>query len=207
MEVNRRASLGHVKDMLNNLELRRSVVVDYTIHLLLVLTTFVLISTKQGITAVVLALLMNVIYLGEFLDIERRRQYCVIVDFLSQFFQAISNPQFSFLMGAVNSYFSLTRLRVSLMAMFLSHCRIEIAMSIYKLTGLQVCWWSVTYLQDGKPILEIQLAFATIASILKSIEAYHYYELHRSQRESSIDPTQSEAQFMTRLQSLPRATH
>ena len=152
-----------------------SLVLDYITHLSIVSLTLFIIDSRSGLLAISLSLLLNVIYIGQYCDKSHRRQYGILVDFLSQFFQGISSPRFAVLMAAINSYFSLTRFKILVGSFLLHRYRQEVACWVRHFTR-GVSWGYVTYLESGRRVMEVQLTFALVAGILKGMEAWQTYE-------------------------------
>lgn len=170
---------------------------DYGLHFLVVFITILILEYKQKPLSIWLAILINVIYAGQYLSQSRRMQYCAMVEMLSHFTQAICSPGISFCIAAINSYFSLSRLKLSLLAMVLSYHRSTITLLVFKITGSKASWLLMKFLQEGTFVLESHLIFAATAAFIRTICAFRTWTI--------LD--NSDTRYLNRQQSSDRASN
>lgn len=151
-------------------------IMDWFIHIVMILSTISLVDSKGGMNAIILGIMMNTIYVGHYLDTEERAQYGFLVEIVSQFSQAIANPSLAFFMAAINSYFSMSRMKISIAAFILLHYRTTIALLLVQYTGLRISWLVLELLQQSTVVLEAQLIFAAVSGLLKAIIVYQHWE-------------------------------
>lgn len=176
------------------------ILADWLMHTSIIVLTIFLVDRQAGLISLTSGVMLNIIYIGQHLTLRQIKQYSLMVEAISQFAQAICNPALAFFMAALNSYFSFSRLKISLAALLLSHYRNDIAIALFEHTGFKTSWLISDILHQSKTILEIQLTFATIASILRAILAYqHWLEI---QPVPSVD----EERFRSDLAQLPRSS-
>lgn len=155
-------------------------VLDYALHTLAVLITVSILEYKQKPLSLWLALLVNLIYVSQYLNASRRLQYCSLMETLLHFTQAICNPGASFCIAAVHSYLSFSRLKVSLLAMLLSYHRDILTLVIFKMTGSRASWLLKDLLQDSTVVLESHFIFALTAGFIRTTSAYRSWAAPRN---------------------------
>lgn len=175
------------------------IVVDWTMHTLLAGLSCFIVQSRPGINSIICTVLLNIIYMGQLLAVEQQEQYAGMLELLSQVLQGLCSPVIAFAMAAMHSYFSLSRMQVSLVTMVLAHYRSSIAVTIFNSTGLSISWAIFELLRGGRAAIEVQLTFTIITSLRKTVEYYDQW----SRAQIVALPPQDESRVD--LDALPRA--
>lgn len=140
-----------------------------------------LVYWRRALRGMVLGFLLNMIHINH-LSMKRRREFAKRVERLLLMLQAIYNPETAFLLAAINSYISMSRLSLTMMALALSHVKDDLASMLVKISGCSQYWMIRDFARDSKVTLEIQLTFSCVNIFTKLMFGYAAWEESLNQR-------------------------
>lgn len=136
-----------------------SLACDYICHALLIFASCLLVQhfVDRSLWIALLApTVVNIVYVGQYLDEKQWKQYFLVLDVSTQFFKSVATPWLSFFMAALVSYLSMTNLFITIMAMVISHICRDIVRVIFAATGARETFMLLTWV--GKILMLRYLA-------------------------------------------------
>lgn len=134
-----------------------------------------LVYWRRGLRGMSIGFLLNMIHISH-LSAKRRLEFARRLERILLMLQAIYSPETAFLLAAINSYISMSRLGLTMMVLTLSQFKDDMASMLVKVSGSPRYWIIKDLTRNSQITLEIQLTFSFVSVIAKLMFCYAAWE-------------------------------